>query len=29
MGEAGFTPIGKYDFVKGDNEDYFLVFNAR
>ena len=24
--EAGYTLIGRYDFVKGDGEDYFLVF---
>lgn len=24
--EAGFTLIGRYDFVKADGEDYFLVF---
>ncbi|HEX5435407.1 MAG TPA: class I SAM-dependent methyltransferase [Candidatus Angelobacter sp.] len=24
--EAGYTLIGRYDFVKGDREDYFLVF---
>lgn len=24
--EAGFTLVGKYDFVKPDKEDYFLVF---
>jgi cyclopropane fatty-acyl-phospholipid synthase-like methyltransferase len=29
MGEAGFASIGKYEFVKGDNEDYFLVFEAK
>lgn len=26
--QAGFTLAGKYDFVKGDGEDYFLVFKA-
>jgi SAM-dependent methyltransferase len=26
--QAGYTLIGKYDFVKGDGEDYFLVFKA-
>jgi predicted methyltransferase len=26
--QAGFTLVGKYDFVKGDGEDYFLVFKA-
>lgn len=26
--QAGFTLVGKYDFVKGDDEDYFLVFKA-
>lgn len=26
--EAGYRLIGQYDFVKGDNEDYFLVFTA-
>lgn len=26
--QAGYTLVGKYDFVKGDNEDYFLVFQA-
>ena len=24
--QAGYTMVGKYDFVKGDGEDYFLVF---
>ena len=27
-GQAGYKLIGKYDFVKGDDEDYFLVFEA-
>lgn len=26
--QAGFSLVGKYDFVKGDDEDYFLVFKA-
>lgn len=26
--EAGYRLIGRYDFVKADNEDYFLVFTA-
>jgi len=25
---AGYKLVGKYDFVKGDGEDYFLVFEA-
>src|SRR6185312_8739507 len=25
---AGYRLVGKYDFVKGDKEDYFLVFEA-
>ena len=27
--EAGYSLVGKYDFVKGDNEDYFLVLEAK
>lgn len=27
-GEAGYTLVGKYDFVKADKEDYFLVFTT-
>lgn len=27
--EAGYTLIGRYDFVKGDGEDYFLVFKPQ
>jgi hypothetical protein len=27
--EAGYSLVGKYDFVKGDNEDYFLVFETK
>lgn len=26
--EAGYHLVGQYDFVKGDREDYFLVFTA-
>lgn len=26
--QAGYKLVGKYDFVKGDKEDYFLVFEA-
>jgi ubiquinone/menaquinone biosynthesis C-methylase UbiE len=26
--QAGYRLIGKYDFVKADNEDYFLIFTA-
>jgi len=26
--EAGYNLAGQYDFVKGDNMDYFLVFTA-
>jgi SAM-dependent methyltransferase len=29
VGEAGYELIGQYDFVKGDNMDYFLVFAAK
>ena len=28
-GQAGYKLIGEYDFVKGDGEDYFLVFEPR
>lgn len=28
-GEAGFTLVHKYDFVKADKMDYFLVFTAK
>ena len=27
--EAGFALVSQYDFVKGDNMDYFLVFTAK
>jgi len=27
--EAGYQQIGRYDFVKSDNVDYFLVFTAK
>ncbi len=27
--EAGYKLVNRYDFVKGDNMDYFLVFTAR
>lgn len=26
--QAGYRLVGKYDFVKADNEDYFLIFTA-
>ena len=26
--EAGYRLVGRYDFVKPDNEDYFLVFTT-
>jgi len=29
LGQAGYRLIGKYDFVKSDGEDYFLVFQPR
>lgn len=27
--DAGYTLIGRYDFVKGDGENYFLVFKPQ
>lgn len=29
VGEAGFKLVDQYDFVKGDNMDYFLVFERK
>jgi SAM-dependent methyltransferase len=29
LGEAGFRPIGRYDFTKADGEDYFLIFERK
>lgn len=29
MAQAGFKRVGKYDFTKGDGQDYFLIFVAR
>lgn len=29
MTEAGFKRMGKYDFTKGDGQDFFLIFTAR
>jgi hypothetical protein len=29
MAHAGFKRTGKYDFTKGDGQDYFLIFVAQ
>jgi predicted methyltransferase len=29
MGEAGYRLVGKYDFTKGDGQDYFLIFEEK
>jgi len=29
MGQAGFKPVGKYDFTKSDGQDYFLIFSVK
>jgi hypothetical protein len=29
MEQAGFGRIGRYEFTKGDGQDYFLIFAAR